>query len=191
MLESGAGLPPPLLRDGWRRRADLRAALPEGAPLALAPGERALIPTGVALALPEGWEAQVRPRSGLALRHGLTTLNAPGTSTPMYRGEIGVILVNLGAEPVRIERGMRIAQLVIAPVTRARWRVVDALPRKHARRRRFRLHRGGRGMLRISRKTLLAIEAVVDVALHARPDPVHVEGDHPPPGRGRSAIWSR
>jgi dUTP pyrophosphatase len=98
---------------------DLAAAVPEGAPETLAPGARALIPTGFSLELPGGFEAQVRPRSGLALKHGVTVLNAPGTIDADYRGEVKVLLVNLGAEPFRIERAMRIAQLVIQPVSHA------------------------------------------------------------------------
>ena len=98
---------------------DLLAAVNE--PLTLAPGRRAQVPTGVAIALPEGFEAQVRPRSGLAARHGVTVLNSPGTIDADYRGEIAVILINFGEEPFRIERGMRIAQLVVAPVARVRW----------------------------------------------------------------------
>jgi dUTP pyrophosphatase len=105
---------------------DLLAAVE--APVVLKTGERALIPTGIAIALPEGYEAQVRPRSGLALKQGVTTLNTPGTIDADYRGEIGVILINHGAEPVTIERGMRIAQLVIASVVQATWQVVDSLP---------------------------------------------------------------
>ncbi len=107
---------------------DLRACLPE--PLVLAPGRRAPIPTGFAIALPEGLEGQVRPRSGLALREGLTLLNSPGTIDSDYRGEIAVIAINLGQEPVTIRRGDRIAQLVIAPVGTARARLVptDTLP---------------------------------------------------------------
>jgi len=93
----------------------------------LAPGERRLIPSGIAIALPAGTEAQVRPRSGLALKHGITVLNAPGTIDADYRGEVGVILINLGQEPFTINRGDRIAQLVIAAYTRARWQVVEAL----------------------------------------------------------------
>jgi dUTP pyrophosphatase len=104
---------------------DLRAAV-EGE-LLLAPGERRLVPTGVALELPPGWEGQVRPRSGLALRHGLSLLNAPGTIDSDYRGEVGVILANLGGEPVTIRRGDRIAQLVVAPVARVTWREVESL----------------------------------------------------------------
>ena len=87
----------------------------------LAPGARALVPTGLVLAIPEGYEVQVRPRSGLALRHGITLLNAPGTIDSDYRGEVGVILANLGAEPFTVEHGMRVAQLVLAPVARIAW----------------------------------------------------------------------
>ena len=94
----------------------------------LAPGERHLVPTGLALVIPRGFEGQVRPRSGLAYREGLTLLNAPGTIDADYRGEVQVLLVNLGAEPVRVRRGDRIAQLVVAPVVRATWREVAALP---------------------------------------------------------------
>ena len=104
---------------------DLRAAVP--APVTLAPGHRELIPTGLALALPVDLEAQVRPRSGLALKHGLTVLNAPGTVDSDYRGEVGVILINLGDKPHVIERGDRIAQLVIAPVVRVQWEEMGAL----------------------------------------------------------------
>ncbi|MFO7177750.1 MAG: dUTP diphosphatase [Pseudomonadota bacterium] len=97
---------------------DLEAALEQ--PIVLAPGERRLVPTGLVLEIPEGYEGQVRPRSGLALRHGISMVNAPGTIDADYRGEIGVLLVNLGQEPFRIEPRARIAQLVIAPVARAR-----------------------------------------------------------------------
>ena len=105
---------------------DLRAA-PAGGELLLQPGERALVPTGLVLEIPAGWEGQVRPRSGLALRHGIGVLNAPGTIDSDYRGEVGVILVNLGTEPFRIQRGDRIAQLVIAPVQSVEWEEVEAL----------------------------------------------------------------
>jgi len=94
----------------------------------LQPGARALIPTGLAIALPEGYEAQVRPRSGLALKHGLTLLNSPGTIDADYRGEIGVILANLGNENFTVTRGMRIAQMVVAPVTALAWSEVERLP---------------------------------------------------------------
>jgi len=98
---------------------DLRAAVPEASPLTIGPGERAAVPTGFKLGLPEGFEAQVRPRSGLALRNGVTCLNTPGTVDSDYRGEVMVLLVNLGQEPFVVTRGMRIAQLVVAPVVRA------------------------------------------------------------------------
>ena len=101
--------------------------MPQDAPLTLAPGARALIPTGIAIALPEGHEGQVRPRSGLAARHGLTVLNAPGTIDADYRGEVQVLLINLGSEAVSVTRGMRIAQLVVAPVARAQLRELPAL----------------------------------------------------------------
>jgi dUTP pyrophosphatase len=107
---------------------DLRAAVPENEPLTLAPGERALAPTGITMALPEGYEAQVRPRSGLAAKHGVTCLNTPGTIDADYRGEVKVILINLGQEPFVIKRGERIAQMVIAAVTQAAWETVDMLP---------------------------------------------------------------
>ena len=103
---------------------DLRACIPE--PLILLPGRRALVPTGFSIALPPGYEGQVRPRSGLALRHGLTLLNSPGTIDSDYRGEIAVVAVNLGQEPVTIRRGDRIAQLVIAPAAGPRVRLVPA-----------------------------------------------------------------
>lgn len=104
---------------------DLFAALEE--PLLLAPGERALVPTGIAMAIPDGFEGQVRPRSGLALRQGVALVNAPGTIDADYRGEIGVILINLGQEPVEFHSGDRIAQMVIAPVLRAELREVSFL----------------------------------------------------------------
>lgn len=105
---------------------DLRARL--DSPLVLAPGGRALVPTGVAVALPPGYEAQVRPRSGLAIRSGLTLLNSPGTIDPDYRGEVHVVLVNLGEAPVSVERGDRIAQLVVQPLARVRLEEADSLP---------------------------------------------------------------
>lgn len=121
------GLPLPRYETDGAAGADLRAAVPEGAPVTLRPGERALIPTGLTIALPPGYEAQVRPRSGLAMRQGLTCLNTPGTIDSDYRGEVGVLLINLGQESAVIARGERIAQLVIAPVVRAAWRAVDGL----------------------------------------------------------------
>lgn len=105
---------------------DLAAAVIE--PVLLEPGKRALVPTGLAIALPEGYEAQVRPRSGLAARDGITVLNAPGTIDADYRGEIKVPLINHGEQPFRIERGMRIAQMIVAPVSRVAWCPVKELP---------------------------------------------------------------
>ena len=120
-LPHGRDLPLPAYATPGAAGLDLLAALPEERPLMLRPLERALVPTGLRIALPEGFEAQVRPRSGLALRHGLTVLNAPGTIDSDYRGELAVLLVNLGSEPVTIRRGERIAQLVLAPVSRLAW----------------------------------------------------------------------
>lgn len=105
--------------------ADLLAAVDQ--PIELASLERRIVPTGISIALPVGFEAQVRPRSGLAAKHGVTVANAPGTIDADYRGEVGVILINLGKEPFRIERGMRIAQMVIARHARAAWREVASL----------------------------------------------------------------
>jgi len=118
VLPHGEGLPLPEYATAGSAGLDLIAALPEDGPLTLAPLARAAVPTGLCLALPEGFEAQVRPRSGLALKHGLTVLNAPGTVDADYRGEVKVLLINLGDSPVRLERGQRIAQLIVAPVTR-------------------------------------------------------------------------
>jgi dUTP pyrophosphatase len=105
---------------------DLMAAVKED--VVLQPGERKLIPTGLTIALPSGYEAQVRPRSGLALKNGITVLNAPGTVDADYRGEVGVILANQGQEAFTVTRGMRIAQMVVAPVTRLCWQSVSSLP---------------------------------------------------------------
>jgi len=106
---------------------DLRAAVPEDAPLTLAPGARALVPTGLSIALPPDCEGQVRPRSGLAVKHGITVINAPGTIDADYRGEVKVALVNLGDAAFAIERGERIAQLVVARYERVQWEEVDTL----------------------------------------------------------------
>ncbi len=106
---------------------DLRAAVPEDEPMSVAPGQRVLAPTGLTIALPAGYEAQIRPRSGLALKHGITCLNTPGTIDADYRGEVKVILINLGQEPFVIKRGERIAQMIVAPVTRATLDVVEQL----------------------------------------------------------------
>jgi dUTP pyrophosphatase len=118
-LPHGKDLPLPSYQSAHAAGLDLLAALQDDAPLTIAPSERRLVPTGVAIALPMNFEAQVRPRSGLAMRHGITVLNTPGTIDADYRGEIQVLLVNLGSESVTITRGMRIAQLVTAPVVRA------------------------------------------------------------------------
>ncbi len=125
-LAHGAGLPLPEYASAASAGMDLAAAV--GEPLTIVPGARALVPTGIAVALPQGFEAQVRPRSGLALEHGLSVLNAPGTIDADYRGEIGVILANFGERAFTVTRGMRIAQLVVAPVARVAWRPVEALP---------------------------------------------------------------
>jgi len=126
-LPHGEDLPAPNYHSALAAGIDLAAAVPADAPLTLAPGARGLVPTGIVIALPTGFEAQVRPRSGLAARHGLTVLNAPGTIDADYRGEIQVLLINLGGEPVAVTRGMRIAQLIIAPVIRAELREVSRL----------------------------------------------------------------
>jgi len=106
---------------------DLRAAVPADQPLTLPPGARALVPTGLTIAVPPGYEAQVRPRSGLALKFGITCLNSPGTVDSDYRGEVGVILANLGSEPFVIHRGDRIAQMVVARYERVAWEEAEAL----------------------------------------------------------------
>ncbi|OHC83324.1 MAG: deoxyuridine 5'-triphosphate nucleotidohydrolase [Rhodospirillales bacterium RIFCSPLOWO2_12_FULL_67_15] len=125
-LPHGDGLALPAYASAGAAGADLLAAVAD--PVVLAPGERAAIPSGIALALPQGFEAQVRPRSGLALDHGVTVLNAPGTVDADYRGEIKVILVNLGRSPFVIERGMRIAQIVVTRIEAVRWRMSESLP---------------------------------------------------------------
>ena len=106
---------------------DLRAAVPEDAPLTLAPGQRAMVPTGLKIAVPEGYEAQVRPRSGLAVKHGISCVNTPGTIDSDYRGEVHVVLINLGQEPFTLRRGERIAQMVIAAYQRIGWDEVETL----------------------------------------------------------------
>nr|WP_156884530.1 dUTP diphosphatase [Stappia stellulata] len=124
-LPHGQGLPLPAYQSAAAAGMDLLAA--NDGPLLLQPGARALVPTGIAIALPEGTEAQIRPRSGLAAKHGVTVLNTPGTIDADYRGEIKVILINLGDAPFAIERGSRIAQMVVAPVARAELVAVDDL----------------------------------------------------------------
>ena len=122
-----AGLDLPAYETAGSAGMDVRAAVPDREPVVLAPGQRAMVPTGLSVGIPEGYEIQVRPRSGLAAKHGLTCLNTPGTIDSDYRGEIKVILINLGAEPFTIQRGERIAQLVLAPVTRLAWAQVEQL----------------------------------------------------------------
>ena len=126
-LPHAAGLPLPAYQSALAAGLDLVAAVSAQAPIVVAPGGRAMIPTGIAMALPRGHEGQIRPRSGLAARHGVTVLNTPGTIDADYRGEVQVILINHGAEPFVVERGMRIAQLVIARVERAALVEVDNL----------------------------------------------------------------
>ena len=125
-LPHAADLPLPAYQTAHAAGMDLLAAV--DVPIQLAPSARALIPTGLQIALPAGFEAQVRPRSGLALKQGVTVLNSPGKIDADYRGEIAVLLINLGTEPVEITRGMRIAQMVIAPVIQAQWQEVTELP---------------------------------------------------------------
>jgi dUTP pyrophosphatase len=119
-LAHGAGLPLPAYQSDGAAGLDLLAAVDEGEPMVLAPGKRALVPTGLVIELPAGYEAQVRPRSGLALKHGVTVLNSPGTIDSDYRGEVKIILVNLGEAPFEIRRGERVAQLVVASVITAK-----------------------------------------------------------------------
>lgn len=126
-LPHAQGLPLPAYETAGAAGMDLRAAVPEEAPLVLPPGSRFATPTGLAFALPPGFEGQVRPRSGLAAKSGVTCLNTPGTIDSDYRGEVKVILVNLGEEAVTIRRGDRIAQLVVAPVVQAQWAEVADL----------------------------------------------------------------
>ena len=126
-LEHGRDLPLPAYETADAAGMDLRAAVSDTTPCHLAPGDRAAIPTGLCIALPHGFEAQVRPRSGLALKSGVTVLNSPGTIDSDYRGEIRVILINHGPESVTLRRGDRIAQLVIAPISRAAWEEAESL----------------------------------------------------------------
>jgi dUTP pyrophosphatase len=126
-LAHGRGLDLPAYQSEGAAGMDLLAAAPDGKPLRLQPGKRALVPTGLVLQLPPGFEAQVRPRSGLALRHGLTVLNSPGTVDCDYRGEVQVLLANLGTKTVRIARGERIAQLVVQRVERAELIEIDQI----------------------------------------------------------------
>ncbi|WP_425479284.1 dUTP diphosphatase [Hoeflea halophila] len=126
-LPHGEGLDLPTYETEGSAGLDLRAAVGEGESLEVAPGGRFAVPTGLVMQIPQGFEGQVRPRSGLALKHGITCLNTPGTIDSDYRGEVKVILANLGTEPFVVNRGMRIAQLVIAPVVQARISLRDAV----------------------------------------------------------------
>ena len=126
-LPHGEGLALPAYQSADAAGLDLLAAVPADTPLILAPGKYAMVPTALTIALPSGYEAQVRPRSGLAAKNGITMANAPGTIDADYRGEVGVILINLGKEPFRITRGMRIAQLIVARHARAVWHEVSQL----------------------------------------------------------------
>ena len=126
-LPHAQGLPLPAYETAQAAGMDLRAAAPEDEPIILRPGSRYAVPTGLAFALPPGFEGQVRPRSGLAAKHGVTCLNTPGTIDADYRGEVKVILINLGEDDFVIRRGERIAQLIVAPVVQAQWTEVDSL----------------------------------------------------------------
>jgi dUTP pyrophosphatase len=126
-LPHAEGLPLPAYETPGSAGMDLRAAVPEDEPLTLRPGARALVPTGLCMAIPLGFEVQVRPRSGLAAKHGVTCLNTPGTIDADYRGEVKVILVNLGEEDFVIRRGERIAQMIVAAVAQAAWLQTDSL----------------------------------------------------------------
>jgi dUTP pyrophosphatase len=124
-LKHGAGLPLPAYQSAQASGLDLLAALEED--IVIAPGAIVLIPSGISLAIPDGFEGQVRPRSGLAINHGITVVNAPGTIDADYRGEIKIGLINLGSLPFTVSRGMRVAQLIIAPLFRAKLQLVDTL----------------------------------------------------------------
>lgn len=126
-LPHGAGLDAPAYQTSGAAGLDLSCAIDRETTMSLQPGDRLLVPTGFCIELPAGYEAQVRPRSGLAAKHGVTVLNSPGTIDSDYRGEIKVILFNAGKEAFRLQRGMRIAQIVIAPVVQAQLSLVDAL----------------------------------------------------------------
>ncbi len=127
-LPHAEGLPLPAYETPLAAGMDLRAAVADDRPLLLLPGKRALVPTGLIFEIPEGFEGQVRPRSGLALKHGLTCLNTPGTIDADYRGEVKVLLINHGPDAFTVERGMRIAQMVVSSVACVAWEETDALP---------------------------------------------------------------
>ena len=125
--DADRSLPLPSYETDGAAGADLRANFPDRAPVMLLPGARRLIPTGLCIEIPQGFEVQIRPRSGLALKHGLTLANAPGTIDSDYRGPLGVIVVNLGQDPIRISHGDRIAQAVVAPVVQACFEISETL----------------------------------------------------------------
>jgi dUTP pyrophosphatase len=127
-LPHGKGLSLPAYKTGSAAGADVVAAVTKGSPIKIYTGERAAVPTGLTVAIPEGYEIQVRPRSGLAKAHGIQVVNAPGTVDADFRGEIHVLLINMGVEPFVIERGDRIAQLVLAKAPQISWEEVDELP---------------------------------------------------------------
>ncbi len=127
-LPHAEGLPLPSYQTEGAAGADIRAAVPIDAPVTLSPGQSAMIPTGLTMAIPEGYEVQVRPRSGLAAKFGVTCLNTPGTVDWDYRGEVKVILINHGTEPFTVERGERIAQIIVAPVVQAAFTLAEELP---------------------------------------------------------------
>ena len=157
-LPHAADLPLPEYATVQSAAVDLLAAVTED--VVLTPGARTLIPTGLAIALPDGYEAQVRPRSGLALKNGITLLNTPGTIDADYRGEIGIILTNLGQEDFTVERGMRIAQMLIVPVTRLTWNAVSSLDKSERGSGRFRVDRCHHGIM--ANVTLVAKTNVCD-----------------------------
>ncbi|MFT0891364.1 dUTP diphosphatase [Pseudochelatococcus sp. G4_1912] len=126
-LPHAEGLPVPAYASDAAAGLDLAAAVPDNAPIVIAPRQRAMVPTGLIIALPDGTEGQVRPRSGLALKNGITVLNTPGTVDSDYRGEVGIILYNTSDEPFTVTRGLRIAQLIVAPVLRVRIESVASL----------------------------------------------------------------
>jgi len=126
-LENFGDLQMPAYETDLAAGVDLRAAIDGGKPLVLHPGDRALVATGFAMALPPGYEAQIRPRSGLAYKHGISVVNSPGTVDADYRGEVKILLINHGTEPFTVNRGERIAQMVVAPVTQARFETVNVL----------------------------------------------------------------
>ncbi len=126
-LPHGDGLPLPGYATAGAAGMDVYAAVADDKPIVIQQGQRALVPTGIAISLPSGYEAQIRPRSGLALKHGIGMVNSPGTIDSDYRGEIMVLLINHGEQPFAVQRGVRIAQMIVAPVSRVNWSVIGEL----------------------------------------------------------------